>query len=105
MIIIENKVLPPKNYSAIMLFGILFVRKGVKVSDRTIRHESIHVKQMLEMLILPFYLWYCIEFVIRLCFCRDWSSAYRNISFEKEAYQNESQIHYKRKFYSWLKYL
>jgi len=107
MRIIENKLLPPKGYSAIMLFGIIFVRSGVTVSPRTFRHEDIHRKQMLEMLVIFFYLWYGVEFLIRLCICRNRKEAYRNISFEREAYANDNLTAYVygRKAFAWVKYL
>lgn len=105
MKIVENKLLPPKGYSAIMLFGVIFVRTGVVLPPRTIRHEEIHKKQMLELLVLFFYLWYCLEFLMRLCIYRDRKEAYRNISFEREAYANDNRIPYKRKPFAWLKYM
>jgi hypothetical protein len=66
MKIIENKFIPFKGYSAIMLFGLLFTRDKSKVTQRTVRHESIHARQMWEMLVIGFYLWYFIEWLIRL---------------------------------------
>ena len=84
-------------------FGIYIDESHLK-NKRTIRHETIHWKQQMEMLIIPFYLWYVTEWFIRL-FMR--GNAYKNISFEREAYGNESNENYleKRKFYSWVKYL
>ena len=105
MKIIENKLIPPKGYSAIMLFGVIFVRTGVELSPRTIRHEKIHKKQMIEMLIFFFYLWYCLEFLVRLCMYRNRKEAYRNISFEREAYANDNADPYERKAFAWIKYL
>ena len=59
------------------------------------------------MLIFLFFLWYIIEFIIRLCIYRNWDKAYRNISFEQEAYNNKNIINYikTRKHYSWIKYI
>jgi len=56
------------------------------------------------MLFVFFYLWYLIEWLIRL-FCK--GNAYRNIAFEKEAYQNDHDKNYlnSRKPYSWFKFL
>lgn len=88
------------------LFGILFVRKEYKdrLTDRTIDHESIHTAQMKELLYVFFYLWYIIEWIIRL-FKK--GNAYRNISFEREAYQNEQNGSYlkNRKQFNFLKYV
>ncbi|MBP7342210.1 MAG: hypothetical protein PHG54_07520 [Smithellaceae bacterium] len=51
-----------------------------------------------------FYLWYLVEWLIRL-FGRD--SAYRRISFEREAYLHEQDGSYlqRRKPYEWVKYV
>jgi hypothetical protein len=87
-----------------MLFGFLFTRDAGKVTARTVRHESIHARQMWELLVVGFYLWYLIEWVVRL-FLR--SNAYRNISFEREAYANQDDLLYldtRRPFY-FLKYM
>lgn len=104
MKIIENKIIPFPGYKAINLFGILFVREGAKISEQDLNHESIHTVQMKEMLYIFFYIWYIVEWVIRL-FKK--GNAYRNISFEQEAYNNEDNLEYlnNRKHYEWFKYL
>ena len=104
MKIIRNKYIPFKGFRAINLFGILFVRGNARINEKTIRHEAIHTAQMKEMLYIFFYLWYVIEWIIRL-FMK--GNAYRNISFEREAYDNESDIIYleQRKRFAWTKYL
>ena len=104
MKIIENKIIPFPGYKAINLFGILFVREGAKISEQDLNHESIHTAQMKEMLYIFFYIWYIVEWVIRL-FKK--GNAYRNISFEQEAYNNEGNLEYlnNRKHYEQFKYL
>lgn len=74
---------------------------------RTIIHENIHLKQQKEMFIVFFYLWYGIEWLVRLIQYKDSHEAYRNISFEREAYNNEYDDEYLsiRKFYEWIHYL
>jgi hypothetical protein len=69
-----------------------------------INHESIHIKQQQELLIIPFYIWYLTEWFIRL-FLK--GKAYRNISFEREAYTNQGNPDYlkTRKRYSFLKHI
>ena len=59
------------------------------------------------MLILPFFLWYLVEFVVNLFKYNDWSKAYRNISFEREAYDFEKKKDYLafRKKFAWFNYL
>lgn len=105
MKIIRNKYLPPKGFSAIMLFGFLFARYKTPISERTIRHEKIHRQQMIEMWVVFFYLWYGIEFLIRLCQYRNPKDAYRNISFEREAYAKDHLKTYKREPFAWVYYL
>lgn len=104
MKIIYNNIIPFPGYKAINLFGLLFVRKGAVMSEEDINHESIHTAQMKEMLYIFFYIWYIIEWVIRL-FKK--GNAYRNISFEQEAYSNEDNLEYlkDRKHYAWFKHI
>ena len=92
------------------LFGVLFVRQESGkpkpvISKNTINHESIHTEQMKELLYIPFYILYFIEWIIRLF--TNTSSAYRSISFEREAYMNECNYNYipNRKKFSWIKYI
>lgn len=104
MKLIYNNLIPFKGYKAINLFGILFVRKGCTMSESDINHEAIHTAQMKEMIYVFFYVWYIIEWVIRL-FMK--GNAYRNISFEREAYANQNNLSYlnTRKRYAWLNFL
>lgn len=110
MIIIRNSILPPKSFGAINLFGILFVRKEFYLNEYDLIHETIHTKQMLEMLVIFFYLWYVIEWLIRLVKIAinkgDIYNAYWNLSFEEEARDNQYDRNYlkNRKPYSWIKY-
>ncbi len=105
MKLIVNKLLPTKGFKAINLLGIIFVRKEYSLSKVDINHERIHTHQMLEMLIIFFYLFYLIEWVIKLIYYRDRMKAYRNISFEREAFFYQHDLYYlkKRKHYEWRK--
>lgn len=106
MKIIKNKILPFGKFTAINLFGIIFT-KNKRLSAQTIRHETIHSYQMREFLFLFFYLWYIVEYIIRLIQYRDFMKAYYNISFEREAYRNDEKPEYlkTRKLFSSLYYL
>lgn len=103
MKIVYNNVIPFKGFAAINLFGVLFVRKGEKVSERMINHERIHTAQMREMWYIFFYLWYLEEWICRLF---DKGNAYKNISFEREAYDNDHNPNYlsQRKKFAWTSY-
>jgi len=93
--------------SGICLYPFVLIGKEIEITDRLINHERIHLQQQLETLILPFYLWYFLEFFIRILQHRNLEKAYRNISFEKEAYQYESTIEYldNRKRFAWTEFL
>jgi len=103
-----SKYLVPKGYTGFTFFPFVFLKsKDLKSNMVLLNHEEIHLKQQLEMLIVPFYLFYVIEFLFRLLQYRNWHKAYRNISFEREAYDNEFNLEYvkQRPFWCFLKYL
>jgi hypothetical protein len=96
----------PPAYNGMALFPfILFRFKGM--SDRMIRHEQIHLRQQLELLILPFYIWYLLEYFIQRIKGKNHHQAYMGISFEREAYKHDSDSVYlkARSFWAHLKYL
>lgn len=87
-IIIYNKLIPFKGFKAITIFPFIFARKEYKpLPERTVRHKSIHLAQQMELLFL--FLWYGVEWIVRLIQYRNFKEAYRNVSFEREAYENE----------------
>ncbi|MFD2891682.1 hypothetical protein ACFS5J_06610 [Flavobacterium chuncheonense] len=108
MIVLVLKYFVPKGFKGITLFPfvILFQNKD-RFNEVLLNHEKIHIRQQLEMLILPFFIWYGIEFLIRLLQFNDRNVAYRNISFEKEAYVNEKDLGYlkQRPLWSFSKYI
>ncbi len=59
-----------------------------------LNHERIHLRQQLELLLLPFYIWYIGEYLLRLLQYRNHYQAYLNISFEREAFENERNLAY-----------
>lgn len=107
MKIVRNSIIPFKGFKAVMLFNIVFVRKDSNFFAQEYSHESIHVEQAKELLWIPFYLWYLIEFLIRIIQYRSLRKAYKNISFEREAYQNQNALGYlqRRRKYTFLRYL
>ena len=104
---VVNKFIPFKGYTAMNVFGILFCREDCRIDDRTLNHESIHTAQMKEMLYLPFYIWYCTEWLVKLFVYWDSHKAYRAIGFEREAYKYEDAPEYldNRKHFEWFKYI
>ena len=130
--IIFNDTIPVKGYKAMALWPWVFVRNECKERFTAIdsNHETIHLRQQVEMLIvgviltlilficglglwslfaLPiFFIWYGLEWFLRWCaYGFDQNEAYHNISFEQEAYGNESNLDYlrTRKRFSWFYYL
>lgn len=106
MKIVYNRIIPfGKKFLAINLFGILFA-KG-KCGAVTINHEKIHTAQMRELAFIFFYIFYLIEWGIRIVRYRNNFTAYKNISFEREAYANQSNTSYlkQRRRYAFLRYL
>lgn len=131
MKIVYNYIIPFKGYLAMCVFPFIFVRKDARnLTVKDINHEKIHLRQQLEMYIvgviltlilficglswwslfaLPiFFIWYGVEWFLRWCaYGFNQNEAYHNISFEQEAYGNESNLDYlrTRKRFSWCKYL
>lgn len=106
--IFVSKYIVPKGYTGLALFPFVFVKHAhLKLNKVFVNHEHIHLKQQLELLIFPFFIWYGVEFLVRYVHYKSWHDAYRNIGFEREAYQNEGNLEYlkKRRFWSFLKYL
>lgn len=92
MKVVYNNWIPFRGFRAINLFGVLFVRRDSgAMTPSNFQHEAIHTAQMKELLYVLFYLIYFAEWIVRL-FMK--GNAYRNISFEKEAYANQGNPEY-----------
>lgn len=90
-----------------LLFCWLLTAPKAVITDVDMNHEEIHSRQISELLIVGFYLWYVIEWLIGLIRYKGTYMAYRNISFEREAYQNEENLSYlnERRIFNFLKYI
>ena len=107
-IIVKNSRIPKLlswiiNIRAITLFPFIIIKD--EGDETLINHESIHIQQQLELLVIGFYLWYLIDYAYRLIKYRDKAQAYYNIIFEQEAYDNEEDEEYlsKRKLWGFLR--
>lgn len=121
-----NNFIPFPGYFAICLFGTIYIRncyKNVVVSKTTINHEGTHLCQIEDFVPNPnnkrwktilggciFYIIYFIEWLIKLLFSAftlGKVKAYRSISFEQEAYNNQYDYEYQdnRKKFAWCKYI
>ena len=108
MFLVVNKYLLRKRFVGVTLWPFIVMREPKLLSDRYfINHEKIHIRQQAEMFVIPFFIWYVIEYFVRLIQYRDNYIAYLNISFEREAYAREMQLDYleTRTFWSFLAYL
>ena len=108
MLIIVSKYLIPKGFSGFTFLPFIFLKiKEDRLNWVLLNHERIHICQQLEMLVFPFFVWYFLEFLIRLVLYRNWKKAYYNISFEREAYLNDNDSNYltNRRLYGFFKYV
>lgn len=130
--IIHTRILRRFRLRGIALYPFILLKekpadKGMMV---TLYHERIHRQQQEEILVTclpviawmaltvspwfwllvpvnPFYLIYLVEYLVHLARHRNHSIAYYQISFEKEAYDNqydETYLKYRRNF-TWLNYM
>lgn len=108
-IIIENCPSAVFPFLGLTIWPFVFLRdKGFTPKGnptQTLQHERIHLAQQIECFVIPFYLLYFAELFIRI-FTNGFSSAYSNISFEREAYWNEKKKSYlgHRPMFAFTKY-
>ena len=107
--VVFNNIIPFPGFMAMCLFPYIFVRKAAAGRYNVVanNHEHIHAEQQKEMLIVFFLIWYVVEWLCRLAQYRNGKEAYRNISFEREAYAHEKELDYipKRRHFAHLKYI
>lgn len=105
MILIKTKKI---KLGGIALFP--FIILNARLSDERqkvlINHERIHIRQQIELLVLPFYILYSINYLINRVKYGSHDKAYRNIIFEREAFAQESNPNYlsNRKMWMFLNY-
>ena len=103
MIIRSNKltrlfeIMLGQRIRALAFYPFIIVPSSTLIDKILINHEKIHLRQQLEMLIIPFYICYIIALRRK---------GYMEISFEKEAFANESNMQYlkTRRMWSFLRY-
>ena len=128
--VIYNNIIPFKGSKAVTIWPLIFARKSAKwLKDYEENHEKIHGMQQIEthtvalilavllatvglfswwwVLVSPlvYFALYSLEYIVRwICYGLDTREAYRNISFEQEAYLNENDLTYiknRHLFASW----
>ncbi|RAV30486.1 hypothetical protein [Sinomicrobium soli] len=101
MILISRHLIP-KRYAGLTLWPVIFLKTPELRNDPVlVNHEKIHLRQQAELLVLPFYVLYGLEWLYGLLKYRDIHRAYRQISFEREAYTNEQNPNYLKTRDSW----
>jgi len=106
--ILISKLVVPKGFVGLTIYPFIFLKnKDLKTERVLMNHERIHLKQQLELLIIPFFIFYALEFCFGLLKYQNKKKAYKNISFEREAYRNEANMDYleSRPIWSFLSYL
>ena len=90
--------------AAITLYPFIISRE--EMSEDVLNHETIHIAQQKELLVLFFYLLYGWDYLVGILKYKDKEKAYYRIRFEQEAYENMFNNDYlsNRKLYSWRKY-
>ncbi|MEO9570791.1 MAG: hypothetical protein ABJH82_14005 [Polaribacter sp.] len=103
-----SKFIVPKGFSAITLFPFIFLKKeNLKKDTILINHEKIHLKQQQELFVILFYIFYALEWIYKFFIYKNSYLTYLNLSFEREAYQNEKNKNYlkNRKYFNFTNYL
>ncbi len=106
--IVISKFLVPKGFIGLTLYPFILLKtKELKLNESIVNHEKIHLRQQLELLIVFFYIFYTMEWLVKCYKFKNRKEAYRNISFEREAYSNENDKTYlkKKKIWSFISYL
>lgn len=123
MKLVYSKILPFSGFYCMNLFGYLIRRekyRNTPISQTTLNHETIHTLQSEDFIPnkkdnrfiwflnwIIFYLIYIIEWLFKvICNIFYWKiRAYRSISFEIEAYDNQNNLGYQetRKRWAWTK--
>lgn len=94
-------------YSAMAVYPfILIKRKEMQHNALLIHHEKIHHRQQLELLIVPFYIIYFINYLYHFIKLHNHYLAYRQNIFEREAFAMEHDFDYlkKRRMFAFLKF-
>lgn len=109
--IVKNKILPIKGFESMTLFNLLLTRKD-EITQKTINHETTHLYQAFDFKLwylgfIIFYIWYILEWILKLPSALFGYRPYYSISFEQEAYINQNNNDYlkNRKSFAWLKYI
>lgn len=95
-ILLNLLTLNNKRVVAMALWPFIILKDQATQNNQVvINHEKIHHRQQLELLIIPYYIWYFIEYWVGMISNGfKHHQAYMNISFEKEAFAHQSNLNY-----------
>jgi len=88
------------------LFPFVLIKDAKLLQDEVFKnHERIHLRQQIEIGIIPFYLLYLTMYFINRLKGQRHYQAYRNILFEQEAFSHERDFIYlkSRKWCAWAR--
>lgn len=91
---IYNDFIPFEGYDAMCIGNLVFIRNGARVTTTLMNHEAIHCAQWKECLYIFFLPLYVLSFIWQFLKHWNWSKAYRNVCFEREAYAHEKEQGY-----------
>ena len=105
-LLIYTRRFPSHKYHAITLFPFIFYNSK-PLSERDLRHETVHLWQQVTLMVVFFYFLYLIFWLSGLLRYCDGNKAYREIPFERSAYLLESELDVKPtvRAFHWLKCL
>lgn len=89
--IYNSKLAKLINVEAIMLYPFIFY-EDKQPSQILKKHEMIHVMQLRKIGFFSFYLSYVLYYLAGLLLYKNSYYSYRNIPYEKEAFENQNFI-------------
>jgi hypothetical protein len=108
-VIEQSRAMQTVGFMGLTIWPCIFLAGNARTAKNNatvvLQHEQIHLEQQKECLVLPFYLLYGVELLLRQVYLKQ-KSPYRSLSFEREAYDNERRSTYlaKRKPFAWRAY-
>ena len=104
LLIIRVPFLPA---AGMALFPFILVKSNILKSNKLIiNHENIHLRQQLELLLIPFYILYLLNYLLNLLHYFSHNKAYKNIVFEREAFSSDQNPDYlkSRRLWAWVNF-
>jgi len=91
-VIIKKSFFVPPSAAGWTLAPFIIFKKEKYATDVNINHELIHIEQQKELLVIPFFILYILNFIFNIISMKP--NPYRWIMFEREAYDNQDNFDY-----------